>query len=125
SILSTANTRVRTSACACPSRFARAGRENPMRRPELLLAVLAGTALTSACTLVPIKQTPPPPASTPAQRADPSLAFVAAQLQLMEKLALGTPTEQADIAQAVKSTFDELPNIQNRLAYALVLATPG
>jgi hypothetical protein len=97
-----------------------------MRWHNLRLCVAVGAAaLTGACTLMPGKQTSPPPATAPAQRIDPSLAFIAEQLQAMEHLALGTPTEQAEIFQAAREAFDITPNVQNRLVYALVLATPG
>lgn len=85
--------------------------------------ILALTGLASACSLIPTVQTPPP--AKPLERVDPSLTLINSHLQKMERLALGTPAEQAEIFQGAKSAAEITPTTQNRLAYALVLATPN
>jgi hypothetical protein len=56
----------------------------------------------------------------------PSAAdLVAGHLDAINRLGLGTPAEQAEIAEAARSAFLAEPSATHRLRYALVMATPG
>ncbi len=87
------------------------------------LGVLCAAAFASACSLVsPSAQQAP---ERPAERVDTSLTAIGHHLQMMARLAQGSPTEQAEIFSSLKDAAQLTPTTQNRLAYALALATPG
>src|SRR5262245_17215433 len=92
-------------------------------RLSLRVGVLCAVGMAAACTLVnPSSQEP---AAKTVERPDPALAAIANQLQIMAKLSQGTPTEQAELFAELKDAAQLTPTTQNRLGYALALATPG
>lgn len=93
------------------------------RNCRLLALVAVFAAASTGCSLIPAKEVPQKAA--PVERIDPSLKLIAVHLQLMDRLSQGTPAEQAEAFQAAKDAAEVTPNTNNRLHYALALATPG
>jgi hypothetical protein len=95
-----------------------------MRRRAPRLVLLAAAALLGACSLIPADDGAP--AAVPAaERTDPSLRLIGEHLQRMQRLSQGSPAEQAEIFQSARDGAELSPTTQNRLGYALALATPG
>jgi hypothetical protein len=95
-------------------------------RPEF--PALAAALLLAGCASVdqPTRPAPPPArADNGDQREAAAALLLASTIQTLEKLASGSPAEQADILADAKSSYERAPLGSGQLRYALVLATPG
>jgi hypothetical protein len=64
---------------------------------------------------------PPPPVS----RAVAASTVLADDLQLLQTLAQGTPSTQAEILASAQRDYETAPTPSRQLRFALILATPG
>jgi hypothetical protein len=97
----------------------------PERRPlpvaALLLALLGGCAVLGPRNEGEVVRAPTPGADRDTQVA----VLLAGTLQSLQRLASGTPAEQAEILAAARQAYERAPGGGPQLRYALVLATPG
>ena len=91
------------------------------------LAALAGFALLAGCGTFGGREEPPAArAGLPAADRDTQVAvLLAGTLQTLQRLASGTPAEQAEIVATARQAWERAPGGSAQLRYALVLATPG
>ncbi|MDB6089991.1 MAG: hypothetical protein JWN85_2775 [Gammaproteobacteria bacterium] len=101
-------------------------RKQVAARSAALTATLVATLLGSACA------TDFFPHEHPTQNAPPVVNKAAAtstvltdDLQLLQKLVQGTPSEQAEIAAAAQRDYETAPTPSRQLRFALILATHG
>jgi hypothetical protein len=83
----------------------------------LVAAVVAGCAATGKRA-----QTPLP---VPVDRASAEGALIASYLDVLMKLAQGSPAQQAEIFSAIKNEHGAAPTPSRVLRYGLALGTPG
>lgn len=97
-----------------------------MRSVRHIVWPIALLALSSGCTLLDDFRQPPPPAPDGASTAAAYEAqTVLGYLTLLDQLARGNPSQQAEIVGQTRHAADSAPTLTNRLRYALVLALPG
>jgi len=104
-------------------------RREPVAAPwyTLLASVtLVTTLLLSACANDmfqhehPANQPPPP-----VNRAAAASTVLADDLQLLQQLVQGTPSDQAEIVAGAQRDYETAPTPSRQLRFALILATPG
>jgi len=102
-------------------------REHLAVRGGWLTVTLLATLLLSACATDfffprehPTQNTPPV-----VNKAAGTSTALADDLQLLQKLVQGTPSEQAEIAAAAQRDYETAPTPTRQLRFALILATPG
>ncbi|MDB6042972.1 MAG: hypothetical protein JWM63_1523 [Gammaproteobacteria bacterium] len=101
-------------------------REPVGARGPALIVTLVATLLVSACAtdLFPREH---PTQSTPpvVNKAAATSTALTDDLQLLQKLVQGTPSEQAEIGAAAQRDYETAPTPSRQLRFALILATPG
>jgi hypothetical protein len=101
-------------------------REHVAVRGPALIATLVATLLVSACATDlfprehPTQNTPPV-----VNKAAATSTALTDDLQLLQKLVQGTPSEQAEIAATAQRDYETAPTPSRQLRFALILATPG
>jgi hypothetical protein len=101
-------------------------REHVAARGPALIATLVATLLVSACATDlfprehPTQNTPPV-----VNKAAATSTALTDDLQLLQKLVQGTPSEQAEIAATAQRDYETAPTPSRQLRFALILATPG
>jgi hypothetical protein len=65
------------------------------------------------------------PSLAPPERPAPDLSAITAVLELMRTLPEGDPGRQAELFEAAKDSAAASPTTENKLKFALALATPG
>jgi predicted small lipoprotein YifL len=95
--------------------------------PRALLAAMAMLTTLAGCgSFGAREELPPPRAGLPAADRDTQVAvLLAGTLQSLQRLAGGTPAEQAEIVATARQSWERAPGGSAQLRYALVLATPG
>ncbi|MCC7464256.1 MAG: hypothetical protein IT480_17570 [Gammaproteobacteria bacterium] len=94
-----------------------------MLRPSL---AMAGMLLLAGCSVLgggrgdTAHQVQPPP-----DRDTTVAVLLASTIQTLQRLAQGTPAEQAEILASARAGYERAPLSGAQLRYALVLATPG
>lgn len=88
-------------------------------RAAVAVCVLALTALLNACGVASIKEEPRASAATGGD------AGIGNYLDIMQKLATGEPTQQADVFYEVERAYLAAPTTANTLRRAIALLTPG
>jgi hypothetical protein len=98
-------------------------------RPELrhASAGLLLLALLGACAaLAPKGASESPRVNAPGADRDTQVAvLLAGTLQSLQRLAAGTPAEQAEILASARQGYERAPGGGAQLRYAMVLGTPG
>jgi hypothetical protein len=97
-----------------------------VRGPALIVTLLA-TLLVSACTTDFFSPHERPTQNTPpvVNKAAITSTALTDDLQLLQKLVQGTPSEQAEIAATAQRDYETAPTPSRQLRFALILATPG
>jgi hypothetical protein len=93
-------------------------------RGGLLVVLVLASACSTLSRLGPSNPTAGP--VTPAVDRDTQVAAVLADtIQTMQRLAAGSPAEQAEIVTSARQAHERAPGGSAQLRYALMLATPG
>ena len=98
----------------------------PPRHTLLASVTLVTTLLVSGCANDmfqhehPANQPPPP-----VNRAAAVSTVLADDLQLLQTLVQGTPSDQAEIVSSAQRDYETAPTPSRQLRFALILATPG
>jgi hypothetical protein len=93
-------------------------------RGTLLVVLALGCACSTLARLGPSR--PPGAAVAPTVDRDTQVAAVLADtIQTMQRLAAGSPAEQAEIVTSARQAYERAPGGGAQLRYALMLATPG
>jgi hypothetical protein len=78
-----------------------------------------------ACGSVAAGKSALKPSLAPPERPAPDLSAITSVLELMRMLPEGDPARQAEIFEAAKEAAAAAPTTENKLKFALALATPG
>lgn len=84
--------------------------------------ILAAVCLACGCSVLGPERTVPEVA--PASKEAASSAMLSQNLELLQRLVQGTPSDQAEIVAAAQHDFDTTPSPSKKLRLALILATP-
>lgn len=101
-------------------------REHLAAREPALIVTLLATLLVTACAtdlfprVHPTQNTPPV-----VNKAAATSGALTDDLQLLQKLVQGTPSEQAEISATAQRDYETAPTPSRQLRFALILATPG
>jgi hypothetical protein len=101
-------------------------REHVAARGPALIVSLVATLLVSACATDlfprehPTQNTPPV-----VNKAAATSTALTDDLQLLQKLVQGTPSEQAETAATAQRDYETAPTPSRQLRFALILATHG
>jgi len=90
-----------------------------------LLIVLALASGCSALSQFGSSNQPGRPVTPAVDRDTQVAAVLAGTIQTMQRLAAGSPAEQAEIVTSARQAYERAPGGSAQLRYALMLATPG
>jgi hypothetical protein len=99
-----------------------------VRTPPELRATLSAALLllgAAGCNGALITRDRPAPVPAPAQPVSTSSVLLSEYLLLLQRLAQGSASEQAEIVARAQSEYDAAPTPSRELKLALILATPG
>jgi hypothetical protein len=104
-------------------------RRKPLVAPKYTLAAsvtLVTTLLFSGCASDMFQQNHPTQNAPPVvNRAATTSTVLADDLQLLQTLVQGTPSDQAEIVASAQRDYETAPTPSRQLRFALILATPG
>ena len=91
------------------------------------IAAIAIATITSACSSTMLARTAPRANDTAPviDRAAASSTLITSYLEGLQKLALSSPAQQAEIVAAAQREYDLAPTASHQLRLALMFATPG
>jgi hypothetical protein len=104
-------------------------RRDPVAAPKHRLpasVTLVTTLLFSGCATDLFHPEHPPQSAPPVvNRAAATSTVLADDLQLLQTLVQGTPSDQAEIVATAQRDYETAPTPTRQLRFALILATPG